>query len=264
MPHWVLRALGMSVLHAAATVALAKIAVFQPGETTLARAAAIALLVGAAALWGALDGWSRRPDGGRTWFIAGLVAGPAAGVLSVIGKAVLVDRTGVSELGAALTSGAAFTALLVLAPAALGLFVGSRLPRPGADLDADPDEEGSPNKSSGLRTRTGRDDTARDDTAPGTGRGRGRRSRRRASASPASTGTAAGSAAATGSAAPAGSVAPTPAGRDERNETVLLAKPRPDRRPRPTPRLRARRGDRDSTGDDRDTGNGDTGDDTGD
>ncbi|MCP2253974.1 hypothetical protein LY13_002732 [Prauserella aidingensis] len=207
MPHWVLRALGMAVLHAAATVALAKIAVFQPGETTLARSAALALLVGAAALWSALDGWARRPDGGRTWFIAGLVAGPAAGVLGVVGKAVLVDRTGVSELGAALTSGAAFTALLVLVPAGLGLVVGSRLPRPGSDLDGD-DGDGATGSAAAIGAAAAAD-------TPG------------AAESPA-----------------AGSAAPTPAGRDERNETVLLAKPRPDRRPRPTPRLRARRGDR--------------------
>lgn len=223
MPHWVLRALGMAVLHAAATVALAKIAVFQPGETTLARSAALALLVGAAALWSALDGWARRPDGGRTWFIAGLVAGPAAGVLGVVGKAVLVDRTGVSELGAALTSGAAFTALLVLVPAGLGLVVGSRLPRPGSDLDGDPDNEDGDDEDGATGSAAAIGAAAAADT-PG------------AAESPA-----------------AGSAAPTPAGRDERNETVLLAKPRPDRRPRPTPRLRARRGDRDA-GDGDDTG----------
>ncbi|MBB3665759.1 hypothetical protein FB384_004718 [Prauserella sediminis] len=225
MPHWVLRALGMSVLHAAATVALAKIAVFQPGETTLARAAAIALLVGAAALWGALDGWSRRPDGGRTWFIAGLVTGPAAGVLGVIGKAVLVDRTGVSELGAALTSGAAFTALLVLIPAALGLVVGSRIPRPGSDLDTDPGDEPDTDRGDLDPPDLDPDDA---DTADGPDAGARPRS--------------------------ATAMARTPAGRDERNETVLLAKPRPDRRPRPTPRLRTRRSGSDSPGGDRSSG----------
>ncbi|MBB3053221.1 hypothetical protein FHS23_004265 [Prauserella isguenensis] len=240
MPHWVLRALGMSVLHAAATVALAKIAVFQPGETTLARSTAIALLVGAAALWSALDGWTRRPDGGRTWFIAGLVTGPAAGVLSVIGKAVLVDRTGTSELGAALTSGAAFTALLVLVPAGLGLVVGSRLPRPGSDLDGEPGDEDVADEPSGRRSATGRNASA-----PATeGPVRGNRSRRRGSRS----------APATDTPAATGSAAPTPAGRDERNETVLLTKPRPDRRPRPTPRLRARRADRDAAEEGDDTG----------
>lgn len=222
MPHWVLRALGMSVLHAAATVALAKIAVFQPGETMLARTVAIALLVGAAALWGALDGWTRRPENARTWVIAGLVTGPAAGLLSVIGKAVLVDRTGISELGAAVTSGAAFTALLVLVPAGLGLVVGSRLPRRGSDLDDDSGDEREGDRS---------------DTGSGADGGRG--ARRRAGRGTPMPGSPPNTSA---SPAPEGKAARTPAGRDERNETALLAKPRPDRRPRPTPRLRARRG----------------------
>lgn len=229
MPHWVLRALGMSVLHAAATVALAKITVFQPGETTVSRTAAIALLVGAAALWGALDGWFRRPDSGRTWFIAGLVSGPAAGLLSVIGKSVLVDRTGVSELGPALTSGAAFTALLVLVPAWLGVFVGSRLPRRGADLD---DATG----------RDGEHDSGRNATAHRGGSHRRHRVRGGETPSVGDTGedVGAGTQQTSPDPAPVSSHAPTAAGRDERNETVLLAKPRPDRRPRPTPRLRAR------------------------
>jgi nucleoside recognition membrane protein YjiH len=120
----------MGLLHAAGATTLAKVAVYQPTATTLPTAVVLALLVGAAALCSALDAWLRREDRGRSWFIASLVAGPVAGVLGVIGRAVFVDQTGPSSLWPALTGGAAFTALLVLVPAGLGLFVGGRLQPP--------------------------------------------------------------------------------------------------------------------------------------
>lgn len=130
----------MAVLHAAAATALAKIAVYHPGEVNVITALVLALLVGAAALWSAIDAWVRLVDRGRTWFITALVAGILSGVLSVIGRAVFVDQTGVSALRTALTGGAAFTALLVLVPAGLGLFVGGRLqpPRRGFGEDDKP------------------------------------------------------------------------------------------------------------------------------
>ena len=133
MRAWVVRGLGMAVLHAAAEVAVAKATVYDPTGLTTARIAVIALLVGAAALWSALDAWMRREDTGRTWFIAALVAGPVSGILYVAGRAIFVDRTGADELWPAVSGGAAFTALLVLVPAGLGLFVGGRLKRPDAD-----------------------------------------------------------------------------------------------------------------------------------
>jgi hypothetical protein len=125
----------MALLHAAATVALAKIAVFRPTDSTLVTVVALALLVGAAALWSALDAWTwvGADHAPRTWFIAALVAGPVSGVLSVIGRDIFVDETGPSALGTALTGGAAFTALLILVPAGLGLFVGARLGTPRRD-----------------------------------------------------------------------------------------------------------------------------------
>ncbi|WP_306999451.1 B-4DMT family transporter [Amycolatopsis thermophila] len=133
MRSWLVRGLGMAVLHAIAEIALAKATVYDPTGLTTTRIAVIALLVGAAALWSALDAWLRRADAGRTWFIASLVAGPVSGVLYVIGRGIFVDRTGTEELWPAITGGAAFTALLVLVPAGLGLFVGGRLKRPAGD-----------------------------------------------------------------------------------------------------------------------------------
>nr|WP_167305306.1 B-4DMT family transporter [Saccharomonospora piscinae] len=142
MPSWIPRALGMAVLHAAATVAAAKFAVFQPTEVTLVTVIALAVLVGTAALWSAIDSWTGLAEAGRAWFVAALVGGVGSGVLTVVGKAVFVDRTGVSALASALTGGAAFTALLVLVPAGLGLLVGRRLRAtqgPGDD-SGEPDE----------------------------------------------------------------------------------------------------------------------------
>jgi hypothetical protein len=141
MHPWVIRGLTMAFLHAAASTAVAKVEVFRPTGTTVIQAVALAVLVGAAVLWSATDAWLRRADTGRTWFIAALVAGPVSGLFYVIGRAVFVDRTGVGELWPALTGGAAFTALLVLVPAGLGLVVGGRLDPPRRPRGVEPTGE---------------------------------------------------------------------------------------------------------------------------
>lgn len=127
MPTWLLRGVGMAVLHAVAAVVLAKIASRTPTDLSVPTTVVIALLVGAAALWSAIDAWLDVDDRGRGWFIGALVAGVLGGILSVIGRSIFVDQTGIRDLGAALTGGAAFTALLVLLPAGLGLLVGGKL-----------------------------------------------------------------------------------------------------------------------------------------
>lgn len=155
---WLTRGLVMAVVHAAAMTLLAKWSVFHPTGQTLFTSLTIAVLVGLAALWSAIDGWRDLRDRGRAWFIASLVAGVCSGILYVIGRAIFVDQTGVSELGAALTGGAAFSALLVLVPAGLGLFVGGRMRRPAAEDDedssgpepGDEDEDGTGSRSGEL------------------------------------------------------------------------------------------------------------------
>jgi hypothetical protein len=59
----------------------------------------------------------------RAWLVRGV------SMAVVLGQGVFVDDTGVESLGAAITGGAAFTALLVLVPAGIGLALG-RLARP--------------------------------------------------------------------------------------------------------------------------------------
>lgn len=143
---WLTRGLVMAVVHAAALTLLAKWSVFHPTDQTVITSLTLAVLVGIAALWSAVDGWRDRPDRGRAWFIAALVTGLAGGVLYVIGRAIFVDQTGVAELKSALTGGAAFSALLVLVPAGLGLFVGGRIRRPRR-ADSSDDEVLEPDES---------------------------------------------------------------------------------------------------------------------
>jgi hypothetical protein len=126
MRPWFVRALWMGLLHGAVQTGVSAVAVRSP-EATSVRPIALGLLIVAAVLWGAVDRLRELPSPGMQWFIAALIAGPFAGALGVIGSALLVDQTGQEALWVALTGGAAFTALLVLAPAGLGLLLGGFL-----------------------------------------------------------------------------------------------------------------------------------------
>jgi hypothetical protein len=126
MRPWFVRALWMGLLHGAVQTGVAAVAVRSP-EASSVGPIAIGLLIAAAVLWGAVDTLRELPSRGMQWFIAALIAGPFAGALGVIGSALLVDQTGQEALWVALTGGAAFTALLVLAPAGLGMLLGGFL-----------------------------------------------------------------------------------------------------------------------------------------
>jgi hypothetical protein len=132
----------MAVVHAAAETVRADFGVAHPTSRTLFEAVTLGVLVGVAAVWGAVDKWRAVEDAGRTWLIASLIAGWGAAILGVIGKSVFVDQSGVADLGSALTGGAAFTALLVLVPAAIGLGAGNwiRTSKTPSHDDADEDE----------------------------------------------------------------------------------------------------------------------------
>jgi hypothetical protein len=124
MRTWLLRGGVLAVVHAAAQTAVAAFTVHNPTSAGLLAAVVLGAVVGVAAVWGLVDSWRALPRPEIAWLVAGLIAGWGAGVLGVIGRAVLVDQTGVSELGNALTGGAAFTALLVFVPAGVGLLAG--------------------------------------------------------------------------------------------------------------------------------------------
>jgi hypothetical protein len=124
MRTWLLRGGVLAVVHAAAQTVVAGYTVRNPTSPGTLAALVLGALVGAAAVWGVLDTWRTLPRPEIVWLIAALVAGWGAGVLGVIGRSIFVDQTGVSELGSALTGGAAFTALLVFVPAGVGLLAG--------------------------------------------------------------------------------------------------------------------------------------------
>jgi hypothetical protein len=142
MRTWLLRGAVLAVVHAAAETVRADFGVHHPTSRTLFEALVLGALAGIAAVWGAVDRWRGVEDAGRVWLIASLVAGWGAAVLGVIGKSVFVDQTGVADLGGALTGGAAFTALLVLIPAAIGLAAGRWIhsARDADDTSDDPDD----------------------------------------------------------------------------------------------------------------------------
>ena len=132
MQRWLVRGLVMGVVNGAAQTLLGAIEAGHPTSGSVVEPVAIAILAGVALCWGAIDGWLRKSGRGMVWFYASLIGGLLAGVLGVIGKAAFVDATGIWALGGALTGGAAFTALLILIPAGLGLAVGGKLLQPPA------------------------------------------------------------------------------------------------------------------------------------
>lgn len=134
----------LAVVHAAAQTVTASFEVDRPTSHDLLVAIVLGVVVGIAAVWAAVDTWLDVSGRQAGWLIAALIAGWGAGVLGVIGRGVFVDQTGVGDLGEALTGGAAFTALLVLAPAGVGLLVG-RFLRAGPRAEvAEPDEHAEP------------------------------------------------------------------------------------------------------------------------
>jgi hypothetical protein len=127
---WLLRGVCMGILHGLVQAAQADIRARHPDVVGMTTPLALVVVVGVAVLWAGLDGWQRRPVDAGTWFVAGLLAGPLAGLLAVVVRALMVDATGLEALVPALTGGAAFTALLVAGPAAIANRALSRRPRP--------------------------------------------------------------------------------------------------------------------------------------
>ncbi|MDR6595455.1 hypothetical protein ACFFSW_36760 [Saccharothrix longispora] len=129
MRAWLARGSWTGLVHGGVQVGTSAVEVHSPGAASSVRYIALGLLVVIGLLWAALDAWRGLEDRGMVWFFAGLVAGPLAGLVGVVGRS-WVDRTGLEALGPALTGGAAFTALLVMATAVVGLAVGGALPQP--------------------------------------------------------------------------------------------------------------------------------------
>lgn len=129
MRTWLLRGGVLAVLHAVAQVLVSAYTVRHPTGSTWLTSLVLGILAAIAGVWAAADTWLDVPERGKVWLIAAFVAGWLAGVLAVLGKSLFVDKTGSSELSSALTGGAAFTALVVLVPAGIGLLVGRLIGR---------------------------------------------------------------------------------------------------------------------------------------
>ncbi|XVS68396.1 hypothetical protein ACQPYE_30250 [Actinosynnema sp. CA-299493] len=129
MRAWLVRGLWLGLFHGGVQTGASAVSVHSPEASSSTRYIAFGLVVVIGVLWGALDAWRLLDGRGMVWFAAALVAGPLAGAVGVAGRS-LVDQTGLESLGPALTGGAAFTALLVMATAAVGMGIGNALPQP--------------------------------------------------------------------------------------------------------------------------------------
>lgn len=129
---WLLRGGVLAVVHGCAQTIMAAFEVDNPTSKDTLAAIMLGALVAVAAVWAVVDTWRSVERREMAWVIAGLLAGWGAGVLGVIGRAAFVDQTGASELSTALTGGAAFTALLVVVPAGIGLLAGKWITAPAA------------------------------------------------------------------------------------------------------------------------------------
>jgi hypothetical protein len=136
MRAWLVRGFWLGLFHGGVQTGTSAVSVHSPEAASSIRYIAIGLVVVVGVLWGALDAWRQLEGRGMVWFVAALVAGPLAGIAGVAGRS-LVDQTGLESLGAALTGGAAFTALLVMATAAVGMGIGNALPQPDGSRQAD-------------------------------------------------------------------------------------------------------------------------------
>ncbi len=130
MKLWLVRAIGMTLVHTAGQSAMSFVRASAPERAPIAAASVLGLLVAVALAWGAADSWLRHDRPATTWLLAALVTGPVAGLLGVIVRTAFIDATRMTALWPALTGGAAFTALLVLVPAVAGIGAGRLLEPP--------------------------------------------------------------------------------------------------------------------------------------
>lgn len=143
MNPWLLRGAAMVLLHVLVRTALAVALISAPGSATVPRAVALVVLVVVAVLWAGLDAVRedlddvQRDDLSARWLKAALLTGPVAGLIGWAVQGLFVDASGSAQLLVELTGGAAFTVLLVLVPAVLGILVGHRV-RPPAASEPEP------------------------------------------------------------------------------------------------------------------------------
>ncbi|AMY18993.1 hypothetical protein SAMN05444374_105107 [Rhodococcoides kroppenstedtii] len=152
MTGWVVRGVGMALVHVVARVVLALAVAAAPTRGSMLQMLTLVAVLLVAIVWGALDGIAagRRGEADATdhtmvWLKASLVAGVGAGFLSWLFTAVANLAVSANSLIFEITAGAAFTVLLVFVPATIAVAIGRWWARRGVDdgprrRSADPDE----------------------------------------------------------------------------------------------------------------------------
>lgn len=152
MTGWVVRGVGMTLVHVVARVVLALAVAAAPTRGSMLQILTLVAVLLVALVWGALDGIAagRRGDEDATdhtmvWLKASLVAGVAAGFLSWLFTAIANLAVSANSLIFEITAGAAFTVLLVFVPATVSVAIGRWWARRGVNdgprtRSADPDE----------------------------------------------------------------------------------------------------------------------------
>ncbi|KQU34632.1 MULTISPECIES: B-4DMT family transporter [unclassified Rhodococcus (in: high G+C Gram-positive bacteria)] len=146
MTGWVVRGVGMALVHVVARVLLALAVSAWPAQGSVLRMITLAAVVLVAVVWGGIDGINahRRGDHGegRTdftmlWLKASVVAGVLAGLVCWVFSAVANLAVSSNSLFFEVTSGAAFTILLVFIPTVIAVTVGRWLAGRGDDKQED-------------------------------------------------------------------------------------------------------------------------------
>ncbi|WP_430332310.1 B-4DMT family transporter [Rhodococcus sp. ACT016] len=136
MNGWVVRGLGLALVHVVVRTFLGAAVTQWPQQGSIMRWFSLIVVILAAFLWGALDGIRDRrahpdPDDGadltmmwlKAAFVAGILAGAASWLVGVIFDIAVTN----SGLFFEVTSGAAFTVLLVFVPAMIAVALGRYL-----------------------------------------------------------------------------------------------------------------------------------------
>lgn len=133
MNAWVVRGLGMALIHVFVRVILGVSITQWPLQGTTLRWFALLIVILFALVWAGIDGIRDRrshPDPGDSadltmlWLKASLLAGIVAGVVSWLVNLVPSLNVTQNTFFFEITSGAAFTVLLVFVPAMLAVFLG--------------------------------------------------------------------------------------------------------------------------------------------
>ncbi len=130
MREWLTRAGLMMLLHVGVRTALGFAALSWPTSGQTQRTAGLVVVVVVAMVWAGLDvvrenlDDDERDDLPLRWLKAAVLAGPVAGLAGWAVEGMFIDSTGTSALGGDVIGGGAFTALLIVVPAMIGLAFG--------------------------------------------------------------------------------------------------------------------------------------------